>query len=498
MAVQIVEGDQAHGDAFIRMQRAGAQQRDSGEQRPCQGAAEVPAQVVQSASIHFASVPVLLRWRSLRPLSAQHAFAKFGAMDAARVADANRRDAEVIGLIGLAHGTSHFFHLMLPPLFPWLMADFSLSFTQAGFLMTLFFVASGIGQALAGFVVDRIGARPVLLFGVATLGVSALLLSAAVSYGGLVVAAVVAGIGNSIFHPADFTLLNRRVSSARLGHAFSVHGLTGNLGWAAGSVVMAGVAAASSWRTAAIVAALIGFAVLSLLLARRRSLADAAPAVAAPARAGAAQALPGAFAFLRSGAVWLCFAFFLITTAAFGVLQNYAPAILNAVYALSLPVASLGLTAYLLGSAAGMVLGGFFGGRFEDSDFVIAPALTVSALTAMLLASGMAPSVAVLPLMALIGLGVGVAGPSRDLLVRRAATAQFGATAYGRVYGFVYSGLDIGLASAPLLFGPMLDAGRYAAPLLGVAILQVAALLLAVVVGSGTRRLRQVRSEMQT
>ncbi len=412
-------------------------------------------------------------------------------MSAATIDAPSQRDAEVISLVGLAHGTSHFFHLMLPPLFPWLMADFSLSYTEAGFLMTVFFVVSGIGQAMAGFVVDRIGARPVLMFGIGTLGLSGLVLSLATSYPGLLAAAVVAGVGNSIFHPADFTLLNRRVSSPRLGHAFSIHGLSGNLGWAAGSVVMAGVATASTWRNAALVAALVGFAVLALLLLRRRVLADAAgAAVAAPAAKADSKPASGALAFLRSGAVWLCFAFFLITTCAFGVLQQYGPAILHNFYALALPLASMGLTAYLLGSALGMVVGGFVGARFEDSDFVIAPALSVSAATALLLASGVSPTAAILPLMALIGFGVGVAGPSRDLLVRRAATAQFGATAYGRVYGFVYSGLDIGLALSPLIFGPMLDAGRYGAPLIGVAALQVAALLLAVVVGSGTRRLR--------
>jgi MFS family permease len=411
-------------------------------------------------------------------------------MSAATVSPTTRHDAEVIGLVGLAHGTSHFFHLMLPPLFPWVMADFALSYTQAGFLMTVFFVVSGIGQALAGFVVDRVGARPVLMFGIGTLGLSGLVLAAATSYPGLLAAAAVAGMGNSIFHPADFTLLNRRVSTGRLGHAFSVHGLTGNFGWAAGSVVMAGIAAASSWRTAALVAASIGFAVLLLLWLRRQALDDgAAEPAAAPGKA-ATGAAHGALAFLGSGAVWLCFAFFLITTAAFGVLQNYSPAILHNVYALALPVASLGLTSYLLGSAVGMVAGGFVGARFEDSDFVIAPALSVSAATALALASGLAPTFAILPLMALVGFGVGVAGPSRDLLVRRAATAKFGAAAYGRVYGFVYSGLDTGLAISPIVFGPMLDAGNYTLPLVGVALLQVLALLLAVAVGTGTRRLR--------
>jgi len=418
-------------------------------------------------------------------------------MSAAAVGAGRRQDAEVISLVGLAHGTSHFFHLMVPPLFPWLMADFSLSYTEAGFLMTVFFVVSGVGQALAGFVVDRVGARPVLMFGIGTLGVSGVVLAAASSYAGLLAAAAVAGVGNSIFHPADFTLLNRRVSSGRLGHAFSVHGLSGNFGWAAASLVMAGVAAASSWRTAALVAALLGFVVLALLLLRRRVLADGVgTAVVAPGKVGKGPAA-GAFAFLRSGAVWLCFAFFLITTGAFGVVQNYGPAILHNVYALALPVASMGLTAYLVGSALGMVVGGFVGARFEDSDFVIAPALAVSAATALLLAFGMSPALMVLPLMGLVGFGVGVAGPSRDLLVRRAATAQFGSTAYGRVYGFVYSGLDIGLAISPLVFGPLLDAGRYEVPLIGVAVLQVAALLLALTVGLGTRRLHAARSGVQ-
>ena len=142
-----------------------------------------------------------------------------------------------------------------------------------------------------------------------------------------------------------------------------------------------------------------------------------------------------------------------------------------------------------------MVVGGFVGARFADSDFVIAPALTLSAVTALALASGLAPAWSVLPLMALVGLGVGVAGPSRDLLVRRAATARFGTAAYGRVYGFVYSGLDVGLALSPLVFGPMLDAGRYGAPLVGVAALQVLALLLALAVGSGTRRMSVAREQ---
>lgn len=397
-----------------------------------------------------------------------------------------RHDAEVIGLVGLAHGTSHFFHLLLPPLFPWLMPEFGLSFTQAGFLMTVFFAISGIGQALAGFVVDRTGARPVLMFGVAMLALSALVLALAQSYAGLVAAAAVAGMGNSIFHPADFTVLNRRVSAGRLGHAFSVHGLSGNLGWAAAPVFMAGVASIADWHVAALCAAALGAGVLGLLILRRDSLRDVEQAVVAPAAKAAARP---PLAFLRSSAVWTCFLFFFLATAAFGILQSYAPAILGNVYGLPLALATAGLTAYLLGSAAGMVTGGFIAARRSDSDRVIAVALGVAALMAILLASGVLPAWLVLPVMATMGFGVGTAGPNRDLLVRKAATAQFGKASYGRVYGFVYSGLDLGLALSPIVFGPLLDGGQFAAAMAGVAVLQVLALLSALRVGQGVRTL---------
>ena len=163
-----------------------------------------------------------------------------------------RSDATVIALIGLAHGTSHFFHMLLPPLFPTFIREFGLNYSQLGLLVTVFFVISGIGQALAGFLVDRIGARPVLFAALGCFVVAALAAAGAQGYGGLMLAAGLAGLGNAPFHPADFTILNKRVSPPRLGHAFSVHGITGNLGWAAAPIFMIGISQATgSWRTAA-------------------------------------------------------------------------------------------------------------------------------------------------------------------------------------------------------------------------------------------------------
>jgi MFS family permease len=394
-------------------------------------------------------------------------------------------DAGVIALVGLAHGTSHFFHLMLPPLFPWLMRDFSLSYTDVGLLTTTFFVISGVGQALAGFVVDRAGAPRVLLFGVSALALSGFVLSIANSYAMLLLAAAVAGTGNSIFHPADFTLLNQRVTQPRLGHAFSIHGLSGNAGWAAAPIVMAGIASAAGWHVAGVAAGVFGTLVVTILWLRRQVLAPAAGEVVVRATRDEAAAEPsGHFSFLSSGAVWLSFGFFLVTTMAFGILQNYAPAILSEVYGISLVLASGGLTAYLVGSGIGMIAGGFLAHR---ADRMVAVSLGFASLMAVLLASGSMPALALWPVMAAMGFGVGSAGPGRDLLVRQTATSRFGRSSFGRVYGFVYSGLDTGQALSPLLFGPLLDAGRFQQALVAVALLQVAGLLTALHVGSRVR-----------
>lgn len=393
-----------------------------------------------------------------------------------------RHDATVISLVGFCHGTSHFFHFVLPTLFPWLMRDFGLSFTQIGATMTVFFVVSGVGQALAGFVVDRFGALRVLYGGVALLSLAALGIASAGSFAALLLAAALAGLGNSVFHPADFTVLNRSVSTSRLGHAFSVHGLSGSLGWAAAPVFVAALAETLGWRFAAFGASLVGFVALAFLFLNRRQL------VAGESPRELRKAPGKAFGFLRAGVVWMCFLFFLLVVMAFGGLQNFAPPILERSYGVTFTFAASGLTAYLLGNAAGMAAGGFFASHGEHQERLVAAALAFAAACAVALASGAVPPWSIVALMGAMGLGTGFTGPSRDILVRRAATSTFGPAAYGRVYGFVYSGIDTGLALAPLAFGPLMDAARYSDVLWGVAILQSLAIFMALGVGSRARR----------
>ncbi|MBP8898448.1 MAG: MFS transporter [Sulfuritalea sp.] len=393
-----------------------------------------------------------------------------------------RADAAVIALVGMAHATSHLFHLLLPPLFPLLMPDFGFGFTEAGFLMTVFFAISGVGQAFAGIVVDRYGARRVLMAGVSLLAASGLALSAAANYPMLLLAVALAGLGNSVFHPADFSLLNKKVSPTRLGHAFSVHGLSGNLGWALGATISGMALAWAGWRSAGLAAAIVALCCVAALQLARPLLDDDVKKV------GAGDTASGpTFGFLGAPVIWLSFTFFLLVTAAFGGLQSFSVPVLGGIYGLGAAAAVAALTGYLLGSAAGMVVGGFVAVRVHAHDRTAGTALFGAAVFAAVLASGLPPAWSVIPLMVAVGVGVGLAGPSRDLLVRRVATEALpggnASPAFGRVYGFVYSGLDVGLALGPLAFGMLLDAGGRNGVLPGVALLQILAVLTVLAMG---------------
>jgi len=400
-----------------------------------------------------------------------------------------RADAAVIALVGMAHATSHLFHLLLPPLFPLLMPDFGFGYTEAGFLMTVFFTISGVGQAFAGILVDRYGARRVLMAGVGLLAASGVALSAAANYAMLLLAVALAGAGNAVFHPADFSLLNKKVSSARLGYAFSVHGLSGSLGWAVGAAISGMALAWANWRGAGVAAGLVALCLVAALKMARPLLDDDV------ARVGAGGTATGAtFGFLGAPAIWLGFLFFLLITAAFGGLQSFSTPVLGGIYGLSPATAVAALTGYLLGSAGGMVLGGFVAVRVHTHDRTVGGSLIVAAIFAAVLASGLPAAWSVIPLMVGIGFGVGFAGPSRDLLMRQAATDSIpggkASPAFGRVYGFVYSGLDVGLALGPLAFGALLDAGGRDGVLPGVALLQVLAVLTVLAMGRAVARPR--------
>ncbi len=372
---------------------------------------------------------------------------------------------------------------MLPPLFPWFMSEYSLSFTEVGALMSVFFVVSGIGQALAGFVVDRWGAHRVLCLGAGLLSCSGLLVAGAPALWGLYLAAFVAGMGNCVFHPADYSLLNHRVSHARLGHAFSLHGLSGNLGWALAPLLMTATATAFGWRAAGLAAASLGGMSLATLWWKRSELSNEltveppSPPSHDAQRSKTGSVSLGSLFKLRL--TWFAFGFFFFSTLGFGALQNFAPSLLRDLYGLSLAAATSALTAYLIGSAAGLATGGFFAGGASGQEKLLGLAFLCASALAFLLSFSVVPGWSVIGIMAMMGFGVGMAGPSRDMLVRKSTAARLGTGAFGRMYGLVYSGLDAGLATAPLIFGLLMDAGRTRYVFVGMSLSLVVAVIAA-------------------
>lgn len=395
-----------------------------------------------------------------------------------------RRDWLTILLIGVIHASSHFFQLVLPSLYIALGRAFDLDFAQLGLLVSAFYVVSGVGQASSGFVVDRIGARPVLWFGLACFVLSGILIGSANGYAMLMVAAIIGGIGNSVFHPADFSIINHRISPARLGHAFSTHGLTGNLGWALAPVFITAITLWADWRVAAFSAAGLIAVVLVLAIIGRHLLGGnvALPVPEAPeSRMAARVAAPqeGAWttlkALLSRPALWGAFLFFAFTSVALSSVQNYTIPLLGELYDLSSVVASSALSGYMVASAVGMAAGGFLVSATPRTELIVSVALVLAGLTLVVLAFGLVPGQWAPLVVGLAGFCSGIAAPSRDMLIRRVTPK--GAT--GSVYGLVYSGMDVGSALGPLGFGLLLDAGLNHGPWIGAGVAFVVAALLA-------------------
>jgi FSR family fosmidomycin resistance protein-like MFS transporter len=380
-----------------------------------------------------------------------------------------RTDAKVMGLVGLAHSVSHFSQLLLPPLFFLLKDAFHVGYAELGFVLTVFFVVSCGVQAVSGFVVDRVGPRPVLFGGLALLAVAAFGFATSTSYPMLIVFAAVSGVGNGVFHPVDYTLLNRKIHASRLGHAFAVHGITGSLGWALAPAMMVPIAFASSWRVALASAGALIVAVIAILWIGRSHLSiEMTSAVTGKRYASKAAPGAGSFAFLAIPAVWMCFGFFFLYAIVISCVQAFAPEAARQLHDVPLAWAAMCLTFFMVASAGGMVIGGFLATDPSRCEKIVGTGFSIAAAIALVIGFAPLPPLAVPVLFALMGVASGIAGPSRDLIVKRAAPPN----ATGRVYGVVYSGLDIGQAFAPLVFGRLMDMHRPADIWLGIAIVQ--------------------------
>lgn len=363
------------------------------------------------------------------------------------LASSVRRDSLVIGLIGVAHFMSHFFQLALAPIFPLLKDEFDVSWTALGGITAVFYAVSGVCQALVGVWCDRYGAARVLYMGLALLALSIAAAAVVPYFWMFYPLAALAGMGNSVFHPADLSILSTRVSHGRLGRAYSVHGLSGTLGYATSPAVIGTMAFTIGWRPALLIAGVVGLVVLALVsrfdeaLGGRATLSDK---MRDDHRYGALIRQPG----IVSG-----FVFFALAAIAGIGFQSFGVPALISIHQVPLAVATTGLTVYLLAQASGIFAGGWIVDWTKRHDLVAVTGMGLAALAMAVAGGSTFPFTAVLSLIAFAGFSAGTVGPARDMLIR--AAAPEGAT--GKVFGFVYSGLDIGSCLGPLAFGWLMD-----------------------------------------
>jgi MFS transporter, FSR family, fosmidomycin resistance protein len=360
------------------------------------------------------------------------------------------QDQRVIALITVAHSFSHFYQILIASLFAFISPDLGLSYTQLGVLLALFFAASGFGQVAAGFAVDTFGGRRLLIAGLLTCGIAHIAAGLAPSFATLAVAAFLAGAGNSVFHPADFSLLNHLVSSKRLSWAFSLHGIGGNIGYVLSPIYAVAAQKLLGWHGALILAGSAG-AMLAGWLALEPSLRQDPSAKHASSAVGlSAKEL---IAPLLNPIIFFAFAFFCVTTFYSISISSFGPALFRDVHGLTIEKGTLLLSLYLISQTVGMIAGGWIGSTGRSPGRTA----SIATLAAGVIACGLffAPLAFewLTAVLLTVGFCVGIVSPSRDLLIKKAAPKH----ALGRAYGVVYAGFDIGACIAPVLYGKLID-----------------------------------------
>jgi len=388
------------------------------------------------------------------------------------------RDNRVNLLLGSGHFLSHFYQLCLPPLFIAWQQAFDVSFAELGLIMAVMSAAAALLQTPMGFLVDRYGARPFLVGGTLLMTLSMAAMGFTTAYWQVVVLALLSGVGNSVFHPADYAILSGSIDPARLGRSFAFHTFTGNIGFAAAPPATAALMLLLGWRGALIFIGLIGLPVAAMILWQSRILVDQARRYRSLAgdRRGAG--------LLLSRSVMMFFAFFMVSSMAGAGIQSWLITILHQVHGLPVAVASSALTGYMVGQIGGVLVGGWVADRTaRHLPFVVV--LTIGAAALLILVGGVSlPEPATISVLFFGGLLTGASRTPRDVMVKDAAPPG----QIGKVFGFVSSGMSLGGAIMPVPYGMIIDAGRPELVLVVVAALLLLSLLCAGGARVGFRR----------
>jgi MFS family permease len=366
------------------------------------------------------------------------------------ISSERRQENWQIALVSAAHFISHYYIILLAPLFVFIRADYGVTYTQLGLAYVAFNVVTALLQTPAGFLVDRIGAKPLLVGGV-VLGAVAIAVAAMVdSFWVFVAMFGVAGLANTVYHPANYTLLSQGVSPERMGHAFSIHTFAGMLGGAAAPASLLLMHNLAGWRGAFLGAAGLGV-FIAIVLGLSRTLDIRRPQI--DKATNAASAGDTGWRLLLSLPILQSLLFFVMLAIANAGLQNYSVVALGALFDTPLAAANTALSGYLLLTAIGVLSGGLLAGRTSRHALVAALGLIACAFVTLLIGLADLGSIFLITMMSLAGFLTGVIMPSRDLMVRENTPAG----SFGKVFGFVTTGFNIGGIISPLVFGWLMD-----------------------------------------
>jgi MFS family permease len=361
------------------------------------------------------------------------------------------RTTRVNVLIGNGHFLSHFYVLCLPPMFLAWQTAFNVSFAELGMTIMLMSGTTAILQTPVGFLVDRHGARPFLIGGTLLMSLSLAAMGLATSFWQILVLATLSGVGNSVIHPADYAILSGSVDKDRMGRSFALHTFSGNLGFSAGPPVAAFLMAFIGWRGALLTVGLLGIPVVLSILLQSRVLKDQVRETSHGVTKMSGREL------LTSRTMILFFLFFMLGAMAGGGVQSWLVTVLHTFKGIELPVAATALTAYMLGSTAGVLFGGWFADTFKQHVLPFVTGLTIlSALLMVAIDWFPLPIVAIIAMTFLSGLALGASRTPRDVMVKDAAPPG----QIGKVFGFVSAGLPLGSAVTPVPFGLLIDKGH--------------------------------------
>jgi MFS family permease len=350
-----------------------------------------------------------------------------------------------LAAISTAHWVSHFHLMALPMLFPFLKEQLGVGYIELGFALTVFAVISGLTQAPMGYLADHIGARKVLLMGLALGGCALIMLGLHLSYSWLIASAVLLGLANSVYHPANYAILSTHMDEARMGRAFSIHTFAGFLGGAVAPAIVAALVTTIGGLGALIVAGAVGPLVALLLIV-----------VGIPDASAADRKVDGVHTPQQSiltPAIIVLTIFFMLLSLSNAGIGNFGVVALMSGYGASFSSANIALTAFLGFSAVGVLAGGFLADRTQRHGQVAAACFAVNAAIVFIIATIDLPLLLLTAAMGTAGFLGGVIAPSRDMLVRNAAPPG----AAGRAFGIVSTGFNLGGIASPLLFGWIMD-----------------------------------------